>query len=558
MARTGRHRKRDPGRESSAVNPTGRTSPHPALLQTDILHEICSHLKPLATDKLLGHSGLNSLARCARISRAFHEPALRALWWALPSIREALELFSAFELVHTDRRRDSWDEDSDCYCLFTQEISQKEWERFRRYAGYVRIIREEPPHYLVQPSVFLYLSCLCGGQPLFPNLRELTWRAMTLHHTELILLATPTLRKLVMELKYESPDDTYHVEATALDTLLRMTTSQLSGLQELAILSGEYHRAPSNLFALTSIPQLRHLRILHLDCDITDDDFLATLAALPDLAELNIALDLDLDPPTPHKNSFAALRKLTVRSFRGSPDNFPGVFASPNLDTLSITLQGTPWPPALALLHTSATRYRRLRSLTFSVAGYHADFVSTAPNIHTLLNPLLHASAIEEFAFDVSAPVVFESSGGNQELIRLAKAWPQLRSLEFIVTLSRGVEPQPLVAFAQHCPDLRTLRFRAINFENLTDEQLNAAPVYNHELRILDACTACIGTDGATRAAALLHRLFPHLVVWTIPDCMACDLRYFSHGEDLRRIKHLASRQAAKTRVAGSTQVSVA
>ncbi|KAI0364960.1 hypothetical protein BV20DRAFT_973786 [Pilatotrama ljubarskyi] len=473
------------------------------------------------------------------------EPALRALWRALPNVRVALELFSTFCSVFLEYGKDSEDEDSRYYYLLVDEVSEKEWERFHLYAGYVRIIREEPPHCLVQPSVFFYLSRFCGDQPLFPHLQELTWRAMTLHHTELVLLVTPTLRKLVVELGYQHDSDVLEVEHAALNLLLHMTTPRLPGLQELVIASTStrHVRPQAKICAWMSLAQLSHLRVLYLDCEITNTGFVAALARLPDLAELTIALSLPPEPPTSGEGGFAALRKLTLSRFSGSTDVFFALFAAPNLDTLSVALRVPPWSTALALLRTSASQYSKLRSLSFSIAHPLEHSASTAPDFHTLFSPLLRTKSIEEFSFKMSTPL-FSSADETQELKRLAKAWPLLRTLTFLFDPSVGVSAEVLVAFAQHCPNLRTLRFRAIDFGSLTDEQSNATPVFSHRLNQLDACAVRFSRAGVT-AAALLHRLFPHLDPYAKVDCEICDFDGPWH-EDLQHVKYLAHRESVR------------
>lgn len=84
--------------------------PHDILATADILHEIFQHLRVTIPGAgkdisiLEVQENQRTLSRAARVSKAFCDPALRSLWWAIPSgIEPALMLLSAVDVVQTPR-----------------------------------------------------------------------------------------------------------------------------------------------------------------------------------------------------------------------------------------------------------------------------------------------------------------------------------------------------------------------------------------------------------------------------------------------------------------------
>lgn len=66
-------------------------APHPALQNQDILLAIFSHARARAEHEQVPH---DSVAKCARVCQAFHDPALQVLWERLSSILPLLRLLA--------------------------------------------------------------------------------------------------------------------------------------------------------------------------------------------------------------------------------------------------------------------------------------------------------------------------------------------------------------------------------------------------------------------------------------------------------------------------------
>lgn len=86
-----------------------RMPPHVILSTADILHEIFQHLRIDVPGEgkyvsLLDQENQRTLSRAARVSKAFCDPALRSLWWALPNgVEPALMLLSSVSVVRLPR-----------------------------------------------------------------------------------------------------------------------------------------------------------------------------------------------------------------------------------------------------------------------------------------------------------------------------------------------------------------------------------------------------------------------------------------------------------------------
>lgn len=76
---------------------------HAALATEDILHEIFWHLRITdPADTYENSIAMGTLSRAARVNKAFCEPALQSLWWALPNgIDPALMLLSWWDPYKT-------------------------------------------------------------------------------------------------------------------------------------------------------------------------------------------------------------------------------------------------------------------------------------------------------------------------------------------------------------------------------------------------------------------------------------------------------------------------
>ena len=85
--------------------------------------------------------------------------------------------------------------------VFSRDATEEEWQRFKRYASFVRQLQVvvKNQEVFIDESVWKALAVKSCGQPLFPHLEDLTDFKVGSRFTgttELILLASPTLRRL--------------------------------------------------------------------------------------------------------------------------------------------------------------------------------------------------------------------------------------------------------------------------------------------------------------------------------------------------------------------------
>lgn len=319
--------------------------------------------------------------------------------------------------------------------------------------------------YRIQPSVYFHLSRHSQARPLFPYLQDLSWNAMTPHHTDLHLLVTPALQKLTIWLVYKRDTETAAGERVDLDLLFQTTVSQLRGLRELQVYSQEPN-IDIDVLAWMSIPQLQNLRTLRLEslCYIEDLDFIAGIATLPQLTELSVSLDASLNPVRfSHLRGFSALQTLTLT--KADSEDLLSPFASPDLHTVTFFLEHWDGETLQWMFSGAIARFPALRSLAVDLKNEARNPHAPILDFHTLFGALPSAPTLEEFSIHTPASII-TAVGGDHDLARLAEAWPRLRVLRFITTLQGVVSPAALVAFAQHCPRLHTLQIRGVEFRD--------------------------------------------------------------------------------------------
>ncbi|EIW54337.1 uncharacterized protein TRAVEDRAFT_52045 [Trametes versicolor FP-101664 SS1] len=504
---------------STAVH--AKMYPHAALATADILHEIFWHLRITdPADTYENSIAMGTLSRAARVNKAFCEPALRSLWWALPNgIDPVLMLLSwwdpyktYFPLYEVDMER---------------EFSISEWTRLITYASYVHFIHpsdSKPPPRPIPRSFLDFLHITQNGRPLFPNLHQFTWDTYTLHQTDLSLFAPTGLHKLTIHAS-DGPRDLHrringYFPKPFDFSDLEMALRELRGLRALDI-----RRFPGSSIhptVLTLVVQLRWLQSLSIDpiYPVFDMVFLRKLSQFPVLRELDISVIPDWGAPLPDLafRGFLTLRKLILRLHDRIMTVLP-IFASPNLTSLFLESYARDASVIPKVLNLVAHTYRTLRSVTFEWPHAQKTHASHGllDDFDAVFGNLLLIHTIEEFTLRTPRELVI-STGGNASLALLAHSWPKLRVLSLYATLRGPLTHTVLVPFARSCPELRILHLRSVNFAHITRELLaGAAPrVLPHGLRELHICNALVSSASEHLAAELIRRLFPR-ARWDAP-----------------------------------------
>lgn len=417
-----------------------------------------------------------------------------------------------------------------------------EWDVLYRRAAYTRTIFKASPRFCASSDVHVFLSYKTSGRPLFPNAQALSWFSETPNHLSLLPLLSPTVRMLKLSLgrgvdepipmhlvwrwvllNQNQPDAT---EGIIIDQLLQTTLPRLGGLVELEVQGSIFVSSMQELESWARIGSLQNLRKLTLDhsCLIANPAYLQHLAALPVLVELSLHLICDGAIVQTSFPGFSALEKLTLDVYARSHEGIFDPFVSPGLHTLSIRLEHTTQAAMPAIVNDIARAYPHIRSISLKEhSRQSSEAPSTIPSFDAVFGRLAQHADVEEFVLHTRYDMSI-CTARDEDFSRLAQNWPRLRLFSFL-SAPFGAQPshRAVLAFAQHCPALRTLHLRGVNFSGLTKETVRALPVSStHTLKELGVCAPHAGLT--KRCCRFLCRLFPALCVptrqpWICPSC---------------------------------------
>ncbi|KAI0629466.1 hypothetical protein C8Q77DRAFT_1065494 [Trametes polyzona] len=507
--------------------------PHAALLNHDIVDEIFSHLRVhTETNGISVGRGWRTLASAARVCTIFREPATRALWWSIPGIEPVLYSLVAaswMSVLGPDMQM-AMDE--------TKDIPEDIWRYLRRCTLYTRVILRGCLRIRISPNVYVVLSHKSLKDPLFPHLRTLTWHSSTPDHLGLLPLLSPTLQGLTLDLgppERRSLDwvstmmqDPSSASGASTDQLLQTVLPRMKGLKRLEVRGSIAIPCLRDGISWTCFAQLENLRTLTLDhcCVLRDIAHLRELSLLPSLTELSINILLHTPASAAYFDGFPALRKLQLHMLGPPIVAFLDVFNSPGLHTFWIScLRLTPKTMPAILSHI-AKKHPDIRSITIKELSVRDREISEVPGVpfDAAFGKIIHCLAVEEFIFHTIRGSVLVACT-DADLALLAQSWPSLRLFSFLSDPASGspLTHRSVATFARHCPQLRVLHLRGLNFRELAKEELEGLPPSDHSLEELGIC-AMRGALDTLRCARYLCRLFPQMRVpvetrWACPVC---------------------------------------
>ncbi|KAH9927547.1 hypothetical protein B0H21DRAFT_763188 [Amylocystis lapponica] len=422
---------------------------HPAFYNDDILREIFSHLSPVSSSRRNYHI----LARAARVSVAFSEPALDVLWTELDSLDPLLNILAVdIDDIRTGK-----------FASESQNLSAFTRSRFLSYARRVHVL-DVLSHYpgAVDPAVKVITalaSCSAPDESLFPSLTSLRWSQPSPFGRELLAFLSHTLCRLDVGVGRSQLGLATSKDVT-LDHLLGTLSIEAPFLQNLT-LSGDATSA-----SLQSVANIRHLTRLDISGLDFTPDLLHVCAGIDRLMELSMSLrDLSHDAELnfPDSSAFSTLHSLTIVGPFASIARVLPILLSPHLHTLSLTAQSTQpqrWTDCADLLELLPTHSPYLRTLSLKTA-LAPPSSGTALRLLDACAPLLalHALASVDLAFrgcctPLAAP--------DADIAALARAWPALAHCTLAFPLASAPDAGPtltaLCALSLHCPALHTLQ----------------------------------------------------------------------------------------------------
>ena len=424
--------------------------------------------------------------------------------------------------------------------LISGDISPYEFTRFRELGGFVRSVVPSSgcicESDTIKPSVWFYLSRIFGvGTSLFPHLHELHWFIEEPRDTELLLIASSSLRRLFVcygGCDHSSPQKEWLLSQSML--FRSVFHDAAPGLTHLMI----YDTGPVPLlpFCLSNIGFHHKLRMVALDQDeSTSLHVLRTLSSVETLEELIIGVDSidDVD-----FSGFPAITKLNVvcTPLSGPSSQVFEAFSSPHLRELNLCdrSDAANTDNLLATSTALARRFPRMSDLSLTLSSPLRNGAS-GTSLEAALAPLFPLP-MATFSLTIQCSFVAPLSDGF--FTALARSWQHLRELSIAISqqannpsLYGAVTAQALLALARGCPQLQMLRLPSMRIPE--EGEGGAYPVLRHPLHTLavdrlvalqapavgpGSPNSVVGEDEYAEFGLLLDKLFPELDTRRVPS----------------------------------------
>ncbi|TFK87401.1 hypothetical protein K466DRAFT_113048 [Polyporus arcularius HHB13444] len=444
-----------------------------------------------------------TLARAARVCRAFEDPALNVLWRVVDDIVDLLRILPAL---------------GGYPYTFTREITEEEWTRFQEYLVRVRVL-DANDFNTVEAFTWTVLRRWCPDEPLLPLLHRLSGFAFDdigLSHT---MLLTPMICDIAMVLND-------HPSQATVKTVLAEMMPALSQIRSLS-LSGDPNRI--DLIPVWTFVQLRSLSITYpVTPTVASLNALLTFPYLSYL-RLNLAKMADLAGNS-LSPGFEALRYLAL-SAAGLSDvatfleiTKPAHLHSFHLDCYKF-LADTTIETAIAqmdFIYSALPSCLLHFSAEFRVARDDRHIATAGPGGPTaaqLLEPLRSRNDMHTISFrfeDMYVGFTEDDLNGVQTL------WPSLRTFQFkygdtliynLIFNFTHASPFPSLAsvasFVSAHPQLEALAIPSMSLPPLPDlDSLPSPP--NPRLRRLRVPFFLPGPS-LVKLGLLVDRLYPNL-----------------------------------------------
>ncbi|RPD52326.1 hypothetical protein L227DRAFT_582132 [Lentinus tigrinus ALCF2SS1-6] len=472
----------------------------PGRLPRDVDEQYC-----LPEDRAQRRLAQRTLARAARVCRAFEGPALNVLWRVVDDILHLLGVLPGYSGVYP--------------YTFTRDITEQEWHRFRRYLVRVREL-DAIKYGFVEPFTWTVLRRWCPQGlllPLLQRVRGFAFDYIGLSHT---LLLAPTLDDISIEL-HKQPSD------AMVKMVLQEMMPVLSQVRTLVV-SGDAERI--ELIPTWTFVQLRSLEIT---CSFTPTlSSLKSLLAFPHLQELSLNLsEMDHLAGIPLNPGFEALQDLRLTG-SGLSDVvvFLEMTKPPKLRSFQVQcnrfLEDTTLDSVLSELDTIHA------ALPSSLLHYHVRFsvvredvvliTAGGPTAAQLLEPLRSRSDMRTISFHFMDIMIGLT---DQDLVSVQELWPSLTAFEFAFGAplisniyynysysddSQSPTLASVVAFVSAHPQLERFAIPSMNLTSPLPALDSLPSTPNHRLRRLRVPFFIPGPS-LIELGLLVDKLYPNL-----------------------------------------------
>ncbi|TFY54292.1 hypothetical protein EVJ58_g8954 [Rhodofomes roseus] len=410
--------------------------------------------------------------------------------------------------------------------MFTGDLHDFEWRRFRFYAGRVRAITNAG-RLNISPSVFRELLRVNGDRPWIPTLEEFRGNIPLVHatpnhydidDTELLSVVSPSLRRLDIRLhdttgRLQPPfpvDDVPQI-------LLEKLGPRLPRLEKVRILCQGIgpHLPTSRVLSFASMSAFTGLTTVDvLRCRSScTPDLLHHLASLHTLVNLSADIGANDGSAADAVHGFRSLRRLHVK---GRVDRLLELIAtveSPHVHAIRVQQVQDDVGPDFeeawcGMIDMIASRFDgSLREVNFATAfqfGESMQYGHSEMRLLRVVRSLLALRDLESvmFSWHIERTRI---DMRDEDVLELASAWRKLKTLELHFENSWQLPVETLIHWAQLCPNLTRLIL-----PNLMDREhstIESFPATSHALRYIHFGHA----PRPERTARILDRLFPNL-----------------------------------------------
>ncbi|GJE91572.1 hypothetical protein PsYK624_077220 [Phanerochaete sordida] len=491
---------------------------HSSLLVDEIAHTVALCSGDEAT-----------VARLARVCRAFYEPALDVLWAQTPLVLEKLLLCLPSDAVYTTRcsihTGSSTSSPLVCGGL-RRTILPLEWDRFIHHARRVKsvklailptILASDTAH---ADSVHATRTCFealrahFNGGSIFSSLQE---------------LSTSDLFEPWLDLLIHRRLTSFHFENENPEVLPKVLTKLAPCVPDLRILnttlwgSGDREEAQAHEALLALCVNLTSLRT---NCPISLSTLhgLAPASHLKTLLLTSSVLPSHSSPELPQQYMlFERLECLQLSSSAEDLTYFLHIVSLPAIRRIELSPVINDPEAEFAVLAISIPHTRLLLNALAKHSSLEEIYIYLCPSIES--SDILSGDALLVLArlrsiTCLSIPIRRVCLRPDH-IVAMAAAWPRLQSLALgawdprILSADTNFHPsiciEDLYPLAQHCPDLRTLAVSIAGdiapLVPFTNDESTAVHWSLQELRLQESCLQS-GVE-CTRVANFLSAVFP-------------------------------------------------
>ncbi|RPD59018.1 hypothetical protein L226DRAFT_465638 [Lentinus tigrinus ALCF2SS1-7] len=450
-------------------SPPATTGPHRALVCYDILFNVFEQLAAhedawydydVSTRdayswyaRKVDSQRRTTLARCARVCRAFLGPAIAILWRDVDSLSPLISAIRASDPSSSNIVR-------------IPRLGTRAFE----YARRVRAV-----HGFGKPLDSRDSASLDGlpppnDLPLLPQLRHLRWVQLVPSGMELLQIIPGSLRSLHIVFR-RSPawQDLVAIHDTPCEyevfvrELLKEISLKAPHLRYLRIsTSGDVKE--SWLESIGDFPQVNTIDVLErVHCPVLTTRLILPLSSLRDLRHLRIRLPNEI-PSLAALDPFPSLQSLTLDAMFAPirvVSAFLSAITSPQLHTVVIqNCECTTMSVGMKVHEVCDVMRSRfsssLRKVELSLRGIGPIITDTHPLIRTI-EPLLDMHDLDDVCLTI-APEVAVIPASEHDLEKMAEAWPKATRLHLCYhPSSSSPSLKDIAEFARQCGDLTDL-----------------------------------------------------------------------------------------------------